>query len=355
MNALPPVPALAGDGWRDAVAAAGRGDATVAARVAVASASTGRRGAAARSGSDPSGAGYERMSLPDDAHRRLGRRLPQQHVPRRSSSTGATACRGGCSPGRGAIAARTVPGQARPSTTPARSSPSSTSTFATGRRRRPATAQVFVRPPVAPRTRPRRPPRRCGATSTRGRSLACASAAWTWTPVGFDRLGGPRRRRHRGRGTRAPARCRGASRSTSAPTTPGRSLLRLADRRSRARCSATRGVRLRVRSDRRLRPRQRQVVRRVPRRDVGADHAGHARPHPPRLLAGRPDRRRRRAARTPLVPGEWLDVVARAGGDDVDARAWPCPPAGDRRNRLAELLAAARAGDAGGRRRRAWP
>ena len=63
MNALPPVPALAGDGWRETLAAARRGDAPVAARVVVPS----RRRADVAPRLDrrrTDGAGYERMSCP---------------------------------------------------------------------------------------------------------------------------------------------------------------------------------------------------------------------------------------------------------------------------------------------------
>ena len=81
MNALPPVPALAGDRWRENLAAARRGDAPLDSRVVVPS----RRRADVAPWLDSSWTEWGRLRadvVPDDAHRRVGRWLPQQHVPR---------------------------------------------------------------------------------------------------------------------------------------------------------------------------------------------------------------------------------------------------------------------------------
>ena len=49
---------------------------------------------------------YDRIELPDDARRRLGRRLPQQHVPHRRRRCARPARRTGCCSGRGATCRR---------------------------------------------------------------------------------------------------------------------------------------------------------------------------------------------------------------------------------------------------------
>ncbi len=75
ITALPPVPAVYGDGWRDAVARARRAGRAVA--PALARGADGRPVLAPRIAS----AGLRADRLPDHADRRLGGRLPQQHLP----------------------------------------------------------------------------------------------------------------------------------------------------------------------------------------------------------------------------------------------------------------------------------
>ncbi len=214
---------LVGDGWREELAAAHRRDAAVAARVAGAPGRRADVAARARSAS----ARRRRLRadvVPDDARRRVGRRLPQQHVPRGRAVRAQ----------RPAVAAarRTV-GPSEPAPRPARPE----------HRRRRRDARLLRRAP----------PRRAAVGAAHGSGLRpprrsrpepdLADAPGVWRDVddvaavpalrqrdldestrdGVDRLDGRRRRRASRRGTRAPARCRGASRSTSAPTTPGRS------------------------------------------------------------------------------------------------------------------------------------
>ena len=223
MNALPPVPALWGDGWEDEWRR--RVDETPAWLLdwlrEQADSAMWRRGSI-RLG--PGDAGLRAPDVPDDAHRRLGRRLPQQHVPHDRAAACAVAPAGrsvepqGPGPGRA---------RARTSTPTPRSSPSSTSTSAMGHRR--------------PTRR-----RRC---SCAGRSVPSPTwrvhdgvwrdlAAWPppglrwveYTPLAVAASTPSTDRRARRcvatsawrRGSRAPVGCRGASRSTSAPTTPGR-------------------------------------------------------------------------------------------------------------------------------------
>ena len=136
---------------------------------------------------------------------------------------------------RGAVAAarrpveppRPGPGPARPEhrRRPPRSSPSSTSTSATGRRRSDAPAQVFVRRPTRPE-----PDLALHDGVWRDLSgLAAARSALAWSShrstrptASTDDSTVRRRRRRGGVDLLRRRRCRGASRSTSASTTPGR-------------------------------------------------------------------------------------------------------------------------------------
>ena len=79
MNVLPPVPAVYGEGWRDEWLPPDRRHRAVAAPLA--------RGAGRRAVLAPRircGPTYERIDVPDDDRRGLGRRLHEQHAPRRS-------------------------------------------------------------------------------------------------------------------------------------------------------------------------------------------------------------------------------------------------------------------------------
>ena len=346
MNALPPVPAVFGDGWRDEWRR--RIDGTPAWVTEwiehPLDGPTWRRGSI-RLG--PQGAGYERMGCPTmliagwaDGYRNNTFRVVEQY-------------------GRNGLPWRLLAGpwvQQVPGARPARPE----------HRRRPRDHRL-LRPPPARRstdvdrerpgvralrrrsgTRPGRPPRPLG----RPRRVAAARADGAALDV--------RRQRRRGdarfaatsalpRGTRAPARCRGASRSTSAPTTPGRS--RASGRSpSGPRCSATRRVSLRVMPDRSYGHVVGEAVRcRCPTATSALITRGMLDLTPPRLLAGRPRWRRRIVLRRPSHPvsGSTLAIELEATTWTLDAR--PPRPAGDRRERLAELLAASRAGHPVGR------
>ena len=104
MNALPPVPAVWGDGWREEWLRRHRRARALAVHL---DASSQRDGAYWRHGSVRPD--YDRIAVPDDGRRRLGRRLPQQLVPDDGAAARATTSRTGCSPARG----RTRPTSAR--------------------------------------------------------------------------------------------------------------------------------------------------------------------------------------------------------------------------------------------------
>ncbi len=201
------------------------------------------------------------------------------------------------------------------------------------------------------RARPRAPSPAAGSSSTTGRAPR-RRRCWRLGARRHRRAGGARRRR-RGRVELVRRRAaRGASRSTSAHDNARSLVYDWPIARAATSSPATGHARsLRVRTDRAVRPRQRQALRRVPRRHVDADHARHARPDAPRVLAGRrPRRGRPRAARRSCPASGSTSTIA------FEATTWtlaagPRAPARDRRHRLAELLAAARAGDARGRRR----
>ncbi len=179
-----------------------------------------------------------------------------------------------------------------------------------------------------------------------GRRPVCAGSstpAPTRPTTSTDDLDGPRRRR---RGGVDLVRRRAAVGPAARPARRRRPVadVRLADRR------AGRGARQRIGVAARPvvgsgRAPRGAVVRRVPRRHVGADHTRDPQPEPHRLLAGRPGRRRRPAP-SPVTPGAWIDATARARGDDVDVDARPHAASRHRRERLAELLAAARSAHA---------
>ena len=214
MNALPPVPAVFGEGWRDEWRR--RIDATPpwlhgVARAPPTDDATWRRGSI-RLG--PDDAGYERHVVPDDVDRRLGRRLSQQLVPRGRAVR----------PQRTAVAAagRTMGAQDRRTARPGPNVDDDVDVLAFfdehlhdgGPGSSGAPGQVYVRQPVHPEPdldfHPGRwvdldtwPPARAAPRLVRCRSGRC-------------RLAGDRRRcRDVRRGTRAPVDCRGGSRSTS--------------------------------------------------------------------------------------------------------------------------------------------
>ena len=148
MNALPPVPAVFGDGWREEWRR--RVEHTppwlLEWLANPTDGPTWRRGSI-RLG--PNGTGYERMACPTmlivgwaDGYRNNSFRVIER-------SPRATACRGGCSPVRGCTNLQSAPGPARTSTTTSTCSPSSTATCATGTTG-PARGQVYVRRPVRP-------------------------------------------------------------------------------------------------------------------------------------------------------------------------------------------------------------
>ena len=201
----------------------------------------------------------------------------------------------------------------------ARSSPSSTSTSAADRHRRRAGAGVRA-PTRAPRARPR--DARRGVA--RPRHVAAARAACGRRAIGRGRAASTELEVRGDVGVAAWISCAGAlpwgqpldQRADDArsltydwPIDDAREVLGNAS----CRCGCAASAR---------RPRRGQVVRRVPRRHVGADHPRDAQPDPPRLLAGR--RRRRRRCPTGSRRARRVDRRRRrARGDDVDARARP--------------------------------
>ena len=150
MNALPPVPAVWGDGadgdWADEWAR--RVEHSPPWMMTWLRSPTDdaqwRRGSI-RLG--PDGDGYERIGCPTMLIAGLGRRLPQQHVPNHRA---AARCRGVCSPARGVTRIRPTPGRAPTSTAIARSSPSSISTSRGGPPSSAHHGQIFVRRPTPP-------------------------------------------------------------------------------------------------------------------------------------------------------------------------------------------------------------
>ena len=207
--------------------------------------------------------------------------------------------------------------RARTSTTTSRSSRSSTSTCATGRAVE-AAPRAGVRPCV--RSMPEPDLAFHPGVWRRRRHLAAGRSASVEFRPGRDRHRRARGARRRGRRRVELVRrrrCRGGSRSTSATTTPGRSPT--TGRSTETAEIVGNGSGRAAGSDRPgLRSRQRQAVRRVPRRHVGADHTRHARPHPRRMLAGRRARRGRQvaaAARARRVDRR----RDRSRGDDLDA------------------------------------
>ena len=214
-----------------------------------------------------------------------------------------------------------------------------------------APGQVFVRRPTPARARSRgarrsvaRPP---GLAAVRARVAGAGAGRW--------RRRHPRRRRRRRRGGVDLLRRGAAVGPAVGPARRRRPVadVRLADRRRRG--GAGRGARQPTRGAAGPvvgagRPRGGQAVRRLPGRHVGPDHPRDAEPDPPRLLARRGRRHARPRARA-VGAGGMGRRRDRVRGDDVDARRGPRPAPRRRRDRLAELLAAADAGDAGARPR----
>ena len=179
MNALPPVPAVVRRRLARRVAAPGRRDAAVAARVADASAR--RPDVAARL--DPPRPRRRRLradGVPDDARRRVGRRLPQQHVPR---DRAVRAQRPAVAADRRTVGAHRSPERARPG--PNVDDDREIIAFFDEHLRGGPTAQRRAGPGVRPprRSQPQPdlvdPPRRVARPRRRGRRPGCASATWT--------------------------------------------------------------------------------------------------------------------------------------------------------------------------------
>ena len=316
MNALPPVPAVVRRRLARRVAAAGRRDAAVAARVA--GAPVGRPDVAARL--DPARPRRRRLradGVPDDARRRMGRRLPQQHLPGDRAVRAQRAAVAAARRAVGATAARPRPAWPEHRRRPRgprllRRAPARRSASAASR------AQLFVRAPVQPRARPRRSIPACGATSRLAAGRAARAHLDGRAPTAST---GWRSRRCRRRRLELLRRSAAVGQPLDQRADNARSLrLRLAGRRAR-RGARHRGGRDAGAQRPAVRPRQRQVVRRVPRRHVGADHARHARPHPPWMLAGRPGRRAsaRRRRRSCPASGSTSPI-------ELDATTWTLEP-----------------------------
>ena len=343
MNALPPVPALWGDGVG---ATSGAGAST-----------SRRRGCSTGCASRPTSPMWRRGSIrlgPGRRGVRADRRArrcsspagPTATATTRSARSSGCACRGAAGrpvepQGSGRARAR-----ARTSTPIARSSPSSTSTSATGQ---PSSAHARRRSSCAGRRRPEpdlalhdgivaRPRRR-------GRRPVCAGieyapvAPTTTDDRHVDELDGAG-----DVGMAAWISCAGG-------LPWGQPLDQRADdarsltydwpiTRAGRGCSVNASVSLRVRSSAPVAPPVGEVVRCVPRRHVGVDHARDAEPEPRRLLAGRPDRR----GRPCTVTGDARTRGSTSRSSSRRRRGRWCPATAaprHRRERLAQLLAAA--------------
>ena len=338
MNALPPVPAVWGDGWQDEWRR--RVDETPPwaldwLRQQV-DGPMWRRGSI-RLG--PTAPGYERITCPTmivagwaDGYRNNTFRTVS--APR--------ACRGACSPDRGATPTRRRRGPGpnidadRRDDRLLRRAPARRTAVGGRARPRCSSAARSGPSPISPCTPA------CGAT----RHGVAAARLRTHrhrrlTPATRRRRA--RRRRRRRHGGVELVRRRPAVGAADRPARRRRPLadLRLADRRDRPSSPATPRSRLRVRASAPVAHLAVQAVRRLPRRHVGADHPGHAQPDPPRVLAGRRRRRARTAAGAASCRASgWTSTV------ELEATTWTLrarPPAAavDRRDRLAELLAAA--------------
>ena len=319
MNALPPVPALWGDGWQDEWRR--RIDETPAWLLDWLREQADGADVAARF--DPARTRRRRGTSGSRARRCSSPAGPTATATTRSARSSGCRCRGGCSPARGATRTRPARARARTSTPTPRSSPSSTSTSAHGPPSVDAPAQVFVRRSDAARARSRGARRRVARPA--GLAAARPALGRATRPHGdgvepIDELDGARRRR---RGGVDLVRRWAAVGPAARPARRRRPVVdvRLADRPSGPRCSATRRVSLRIRSSAPVAHLAVRAVRRVPRRHVGADHPRDAEPHPRRLLAGRPGRRRR--PRT-------VTRDARASGStstlELEATTWTLTP-----------------------------
>ena len=266
-----------------------------------------RRLLAARLGApDGDGSGYDRIDVPGDARRRLGRRLPQQLVPHRRGAAARPACRTGCSPARGRTPTRRPRYPARGSTSTPRWSPGGTAGCAAERstthrdRRRRVRAHLDAPEP--------------DLEEHEGYWVARRLAVAAQPSTDARALPGPRPlavepgRRRPPPGSTAPATCRGGCPATSA-SDDARSLTwewdAAGEVAGRAPARAAAGQRRRAGG-----VAVGEAVRRLPRRHLGAGHAAAPstwptatactrRPTEP-LVPGRGVRRRGRARRLRL-------------------------------------------------------
>ena len=216
MNALPPVPALWGDGWRDEWRR--RIDETPPWLFEWLRRSGRRPDVASRF--DPARPRRRRLRadlLPDDARRRMGRRVPQQHVPHRRARDGTVAAaRRSVEPSRsGALPTRAEHRRRRRDHRLLRRAPARRNAIGGAPRPRCSCAVRHRRSPISSCTTG------CGATSRAGRHQGsaggCCHPRVTASTPSRSRATSAWRR-----GSRAPERCHGASHRTSASTTPGR-------------------------------------------------------------------------------------------------------------------------------------
>ena len=331
MNALPPVPAVFGEGWRDEW----RRRVEQMEPWMLTWLRHQRDGSYWRHGSlRPE---YDAHHLRHDAGRRLGRRLPQQLLPHlRRPAVPQVAVDGPVEPHEHGERAPRPPHRPRP-----RDDPLVRPLAARRRhRRRPRTADPRLRPPRHPTGARPGPPR--------GRvALRAGLAARTLPPAGADPArGGPGQDGH-GHAVRPAGRRRAGvdllrRRAPVGPVAgPARGRRVVADLRLAGRSRATRDPRPSVRPPAAALRRPGRVAvgqarGRLPGRHLGPRHPGVPQPDAPCGLDGAgpvPDRRGRRGR-------------GRAGGRvlRLPARAPRAPGAG--RDRLAQHLATAGAGDA---------
>ena len=215
MNALPPVPAVCGDGWREEWRAPGRAHGALAAHVVARA--TRRPVLAARLAP----ARLRAHRLRRRCSSPVGRRLPQQLLPHLRGAAGRPRR---CSWGRGATCRRRRRCPDRTSTSCPRWSAGSaagcatTTTASTPSRR---SGSSCATPPAPSPTWPCTPA--AGGPSRAGRRPGGPSRTLTVDRPGSTALDVRPDVGHRARGSPAPAACRGDSRRTSGPTTRGRS------------------------------------------------------------------------------------------------------------------------------------
>ena len=333
LNALPPVPALAGDDWRERWLA--RIDELVPWYRSIEEQNDGpfwRRGSLRpRLRADPG---------PDDGDRRVERPLPQlrpaaDRAPRRAQA-----------PAHGAVEPHEPdrldprpPDRPRPRADPLVRPLAPRD----AERHRPRAADRALRPPHdAAGARPRRVPGRVApraGVAAGPRPTACARAASRRRSCGGHARRARRRRRHGAH----PRHVLPALRARARPAAGRAPLARL--RLARARRSRDPGL-ARARADGAVEPsrrvRRRAALGGAPRRHVGPREPRDPEPHPPRFTH-RPGARH---------AGRGLHLADRARRDVVGLHGRKPHPPGDRRGRLARRLAAPGRVGADGRARR---